>query len=293
MISAFVNRRYWAAALIGLLLGPIVGMLYLGRGVAASAYVAVWMAVYGLPLSLAHLGLLPFEAETAILLLVIIYRVGGAIHCERAARSIAGAVPSAWFARWYAIVLAGLVLPIGLRMVVWEPFNMPSASMEPTLNVGDYFIVEKVPYLLREPQRGDLVLFLHSDEESPYVKRLMGLPGDRLQLREGSLYLNGQRLARSEVKRHPEIVKGGQVYRESLPSRRSYLIREISDSRFFDDTDIYEVPADHYFFLGDNRDNSLDSRSDLGVVPAENLLGRVVVVLWNRAAQKFRLAAPE
>jgi signal peptidase I len=293
MISAFVNRRPWVAALVGLLLGPFVGMLYLGRGVWVLAYAGVWVAVYGVPLCLAHFGLLPFEAETAILGLVIAYRLGGALHCGGAARDLGGAVPAAWFARWYVVVLIGIVLPVGPRMVIWEPFNLPASSMEPTLLRGDYFIVEKAPYLLGTPQRGDLVVFLHPADETAYVKRLVGLPGDTVQMQAGSLYLNGERVPRRKVEDPAGADQVGEIYRETLPSRRSYLVREFSDEMRLDNTDVFEVPPDHYFFLGDNRDNSLDSRVDVGMVPSENLIGRVIAILWNREAQRFRLVVPE
>lgn len=292
MVSAFASRRPWAAALIGLLLGPFVGMLYLGRGALAGAYVVAFGAVYGLPLCLAHFGLLPFEAETAIIMLVAAYRLGGAFHCERVARKAIGVVPTAWFARWYTVVLVGLVLPIGVRMVVWEPFNMPSASMEPTLNVGDYFVVEKALYGLGEPQRGDLVVFHHPADEAPYVKRLVGLPGDSLQWQSGILLLNGVPLPREAVTPQREGERG-MVYRETPMAGRSYLIWEVSDEHRFDNTEVYEVPEDHYFVAGDNRDNSLDSRHDIGYVPRESLVGRVGLIVWNSKAQKLRFAVPE
>jgi signal peptidase I len=291
MFSAFVHRRPWVAALLGLLLGPFIGMLYLGEGAKALAYFALVVGVYGLPPLAAHLGLLPLDAETAILVLVIAYRIGGAVHCERVARRRAGAIPAAWFARWYLVVALGIVLPFGLRMFVWEPFNVPASSMEPSLQVGDYFFVAKLPYLFGEPRRGDIAVFLTPVDEAPYVKRLVGLPGDRVQMKAGSLYLNGERVAREEVVPPPLRFRDniGEVYREVLPNGRSYLIREISDQRPLDDTDVYEVPPGHYFFLGDNRDNSLDSRTMIGTVPRENLIGRVDLILWNSAAQRLRL----
>jgi len=291
MLSPFVHRRPWFAALFGLLLGPFIGMLYLGEGGKALAYFALVVGVYGVPPLAAHLGLLPVDAETAILVLVVAYRIGGAVHCERVARRRAGAIPAAWFARWYLVVALGIVLPFGLRILVWEPFNVPASSMEPSLQRGDYFFVAKLPYLFGEPQRGDIVVFLTPVDEAPYVKRLVGLPGDRVQMKAGSLYLNGARAPREEVVPQPLRFRDnmGEVYREILPEGRSYLIREISDQRPLDDTGIYEVPPGRYFFLGDNRDNSLDSRTLFGTVPRENFIGRVDLILWNSVAQRLRL----
>ena len=295
MFSAFVHRRPWFAGLVGLLLGPFIGMLYLGKGARALAYLALGLFVYGLPPVLAHLGLLPVKAETVILVLLIAYRLGGALDCHRIARLRDGAVPAVWFARWYLVAALGIVLPLAVRGLIWEPYNSPSASMEPSLRLGDYFIVTKLPYILDQPQRGDLVVFISPQDETPYVKRLAGVPGDRVQMTPGSLYLNGKRVPREEVEAKPDGLDPGhgEVYREILPSGRSYLIREMSDQARYDDTDVYAVPPDRYFFLGDNRDNSLDSRMGMGFVPHENLVGRVSVILWNSEAQKLRFVFPE
>src|SRR3546814_2452234 len=103
MFSAFALRRPWVAAVVGLFLGPFIGMLYLGEGVMALRYLAVSFAVYVLPPLVAHAGLLPVDAETAVVMLVVAYRLGGAIHCERVARRRAGEIPAAWFARWYLV----------------------------------------------------------------------------------------------------------------------------------------------------------------------------------------------
>ncbi|GAB4366114.1 MAG: hypothetical protein Kow00114_23820 [Kiloniellaceae bacterium] len=295
MFSAFVHRRPWFAALVGLLLGPFVGMLYLGKGARALAYLALGLSVYGLPPVLAHLGLLPVKAETVILVLLIAYRLGGALDCHRIAWLRDGAVPAVWFARWYLVAALGIVLPLAVRGLIWEPYNSPSASMEPSLRLGDYFIVTKLPYILDQPQRGDLVVFISSQDQTPYVKRLIGLPGDRVQMIAGSLYLNGERLPREEADMFlDDFVPGrGEIHAEFLPSGRSYLIREVSDQARYDDTDVYAVPPGQYFFLGDNRDNSLDSRMDMGFVPHENFIGRVSVILWNSEAQKVRFVFPE
>ncbi|MFN4764695.1 signal peptidase I, partial [Gillisia sp. Q332] len=219
MFSAFVHRRPWFAGLVGLLLGPFIGMLYLGKGRKAIQYLALGLSVYGLPPVLAHLGLLPVKAETVILVLLIAYRLWGALDCHRIARLCDGAVPMAWFARWYVVAALGIVLPLAVRGLVWEPYNLPSASMEPSLRLGDYFIVTKLPYILDQPQRGDLVVFISSPDETPYVKRLAGLPGDRVQMQAGSLYLNGERLLREEVDMFQENFDPGrgEVYAEFLP----------------------------------------------------------------------------
>ncbi len=294
MFSAFVHRRPWFAALVGLLLGPFIGMLYLGQGARALGYFALGLAVYGLPPVLAHLGFLPIKAETVVLVLWIAYRLGGAVHCERIARRLNGTVPAAWFSRWYLVVALGIVLPLTIRVLIWEPYTIPSSSMEPSLRLGDYFVVSKLPYLVGRPQRGDIVVFLDPQDSSTYyVKRLAGLPGDRIQMKAGALIISGARVRQEEVEQ--TAAAQGDVYRETLPNGRSYLVLDLLEGSRMDDSDVFEVPAGHYFFLGDNRDNSLDSRipEHFGYVPHENFIGRVSLILWNSEAQKLRFALPE
>jgi signal peptidase I len=162
--------------------------------------------------------------------------------------------------------------------------------MEPSLQVGDYLFVSKFIYQFVEPQRGDVaVVLLPSDNATTYIKRLVGLPGDKVQMKAGSVYINGERVPQEEVER--PAGEHGELYRETLPNGRSYLIRELGEHMPLDDTAVFEVPAGHYFFLGDNRDNSVDSRVTgmMGSVPRENLRGRLAVIVWNSKTQHLRL----
>lgn len=299
MISAFVNRRPWVAAVVALFFSPTIGMLYLGKGRLSLAYFALSLLLLSLLPVAAHFGLLPVGVDAGVTLVSLLIAIVGAVHCHRIAAASGQFRPVAWFARWYAL-LALVVLPsvlgFAIRTFAWEPFSIPSSSMEPGLRVGDYFFVSKLPYLLGEPERGDIaVVRFPGRSSSPYLKRLIGLPGDRIQLKGGSLYLNGELVPRERVDVMPEGNDPGmgRVYRETLPGGRSYLVRELSDRAQYDDTDVYEVPPGQYFLLGDNRDNSLDSRADLGFVPHENFIGRVSVILWNGKTQKLRFDFPE
>jgi signal peptidase I len=195
------------------------------------------------------------------------------------------------------------------RSFLYQPFNVPASSMMPTLLVGDYFFASKFPYgysrfslpfspplfsgriLGSEPQRGDIVVFrLPKDERTDYLKRVVGMPGERIQMKEGMLYINDV-----PVKREPLADFAGDAcgsgagpmvrrWREILPNGVSYETLDCVANGFLDNTSVYTVPAGHYFMLGDNRDNSTDSRvlSSVGYIPLENLIGRVDLIFFSR-----------
>jgi signal peptidase I len=195
------------------------------------------------------------------------------------------------------IFVAGLIA-LAFRSLFFEPFNIPSGSMRPTLLVGDYLFVSKYSYgysrysfplglipfdgriMGSDPERGDVVVFRQpSDDKIDFIKRVIGLPGDRVQVREGVLYINDAKIERRRIGQARATdgvsVIGFTVYEETLPNGKSYTIQERSDSDSFDNTVVYTVPEGHYFMMGDNRDNSRDSRTaGVGMVPAQNLIGR-------------------
>jgi signal peptidase I len=201
----------------------------------------------------------------------------------------------------YAVLIAILV-----RTVAYEPFNIPSGSMEPTLLVGDYLFVSKFSYgysryslpfglplfsgriFASPPKRGDIAVFkLPRDNSTDYIKRVIGLPGDRIQVKAGRLYINEQLVPRERME--ADNRDGGGPFRpaqyvETLPGGVRHRIIELSDSAQFDNTDVFTVPAGHYFMMGDNRDNSSDSRDPnggVGYVPAENLVGRAEFLFFS------------
>jgi signal peptidase I len=200
----------------------------------------------------------------------------------------------------YAVAIA-----LAVRTFLYEPFNIPSGSMKPTLLVGDYLFVSKFAYgysrhslpfslpliegriFAELPERGDVAVFkLPSDNRTDYIKRIVGLPGDRLQVRQGILYINGEPAERVRIENFHDDdgTSNGELtrYRETLPNGRSFTVLDIVARGSLDNTQVYEVPEGHVFAMGDNRDNSLDSRvPNVGFIPIENLIGRAEIIFFS------------
>jgi signal peptidase I len=216
-------------------------------------------------------------------------------------------------------VVYALLIALFLRVLFFQPFTIPSASMEPNLHEGDYIVVSKFSYgysrhsvpfappifhgriLERAPTRGDVAVFkTPRDDSTVLVKRIIGLPGDRIQMRAGRLYINDAQVPRQRVTTVREDAGYGYVhdvtvYRETLPGGRTIVTNDFGTDGDLDDTGVYVVPEGHYFMMGDNRDNSLDSRvapeaGGVGYVPAENFVGRASIILmsWRQGASLFK-----
>ena len=218
----------------------------------------------------------------------------------------AEAKASGGFGETVKVIVQALLLALVIRTVLFQPFSIPSGSMMPTLVEGDYLFVSKwsygyskyslpslppyVGYLPMQgrvmaftPNRGDVIVFRKPhEEETDYIKRLIGLPGDRIQVKDGVLFINDV-----AVPRVPEgdytAEDGSKVpqFRETLPNGVTYLTLDLNPNSTGDNTREFVVPPDHYFMMGDNRDNSLDSRFDVGYVPAENLVGKAQVIFFS------------
>jgi signal peptidase I len=222
------------------------------------------------------------------------------------------------------VILQALVIALVVRTFFFQPFNIPSSSMYPTLMIGDYLFVSKLSYgygkysfnfslggfgdpivkccsfvdfpgrkvLAENPLRGDVAVFkLPSDTNIDYIKRVIGLPGDRIQMKAGVLHINGVVVKKERIEDYldPNSESGGggtavPQFMETLPNGVTYRVLDARESTA-DNTFEYVVPENHYFMMGDNRDNSQDSRflDEVGYVPIENFVGRADVIFFSVA----------
>lgn len=244
-----------------------------------------------------------------------------------AAKSNDGGIVETIKTVFWALVIAGI-----FRTLFFQPFFIPSESMKDNLLIGDFLFVNKMAYgysqyscpfglcpfsgriLASEPERGDVVVFRHPVSGQDYIKRLIGMPGDTIQMKEGLVYINGQVAPQEPAGDFVEIFDaqgsegntpkcenrpvgiGGECkrsrYIETLPGGRQHSVLNSDQSSFPDNTDVFTVPEGEYFFLGDNRDNSMDSRfsqnvGGVGFVPAENLIGRADRIMFSSAGRSL------
>ena len=211
-----------------------------------------------------------------------------------------------------SVIVQALLIAVVIRTVLFQPFNIPSGSLIPTLLIGDYLFVSKYSYgyskhsvpfspnlfkgriLSSNPKRGDIAVFkLPRDGQTDYIKRVVGLPGDKVQMVRGRLFINGKQLKREQVADGYTTqdafgrTRKVATYRETNPEGKTYQIIEIDgDNGFNDNTEVFTVPTGNYFMMGDNRDNSTDSRvspanGGVGPVPLENFVGRAEIIFFS------------
>lgn len=306
--------RPWIAALLTFL-GWGVGLYYARR--TRSAWLLAFASVFvGVAIGVAVIAysiwsesvsaLAWFDLINVPITVMVALGVWAATAKQRDAPK-AGAVRLLGYAAVALVpILLSMIVAFAVRFAWAQPYRIPSGAMQPTLIVGDYVIVSKGAYGYsrysaapfeslfpsgrlwpKPPQRGDLVVFRPVPEpDRDFIKRIIGMPGDRVQMIGGVLHINGVAAARERrgVARFAD--EPGQptapAYRETLPNGVSYVIIErAGDEGALDDTPEFIVPPDHYFLMGDNRDNSADSRVPevVGFVPSENLVGRVDHIL--------------
>jgi len=295
--------KTWIAAVLGFL-SPPVGLLYAAHAPAALAYFALGLAV-------GVLGMLSLAWRTPASLATLLLMLVGAWHAWRLARSYPDEKPRPGYSRWYGLLgaVAGVsAIVLLFRSFLFEPFRAPSASMLPTVPVHASLIAQKWGYghygsfgrtLLRTPisaplARGDLVVFDYPPDPSVvFVKRLVGLPGDKIAYRGKQLFINGAAVplrpdgdfvdpdTHRTLGRFIEALPGGEhavlIGEQAFPLRPESKFPFSEQCRYGADEVACEVPPGHFYVLGDHRDNSNDSRM-WGFVPADHIVGRIVFV---------------
>ncbi|HEY6028698.1 MAG TPA: signal peptidase I [Pseudolabrys sp.] len=205
------------------------------------------------------------------------------------------------------VVFHALIIALVIRTFLFQPFNIPSGSMKATLLVGDYLFVSKYSYGYSKyslplsppvfsgrvpggfmPERGDVVVFrLPKDTSVDYIKRVIGLPGDKIQVIDGQVFINGIGVKRERAPDFIETEEGTREapikrWKETLPNGKTFYTLDLVDNGFADNTQVYTVPPGEYFMMGDNRDNSTDSRfSQVGFVPFENIVGKAQLIFFS------------
>ena len=207
-----------------------------------------------------------------------------------------------WFKSNFLSLFYAILIAIIIRTFFFQAFFIPSSSMEPTLLVGDRIFVSKFSYgyskhsfpfslplinervLFSEPELGDIIVFKTPENlRIDYIKRLVGLPGDKIQMRDGILHINDIPVKRKKIRSETKLINNGQirnvlVYEETLPNNVSYETFDMGNTRADNTSEIF-IPEDSYFFMGDNRDNSKDSRF-VGSVPKNNLVGKAQIIFF-------------
>ncbi|MDD9876481.1 MAG: signal peptidase I [Magnetovibrio sp.] len=287
---------------------PGLGHLYLDKVKQAIAFavisevslIAYWLLIVnGLMESLG--GLI---AASGFLLVLVSIVIWAAVSAFRQAR-IDIEIRPRWYTKWYALLGVWL---LGQAWGYWyeymggvtvATYSIPAQSMHPNLLVGDYLVAEKNAFRSRLPKRGEIAVFKLGDGKTDYIKRVIGLPGDRVQLVDGRLRINGKVVEREKADTPADFdtwlgqqaqsgrpyvdTKSGGIYREMLSDGPQYLVREETDQGHVDNTSEFKVPDVHFFVLGDNRDRSKDSRyfEDGPFVPVKNLRDRPIYLYWS------------
>lgn len=272
------KKNKWIAGLLGLFLAPI-GLLYVEAWRSAFVYFLLQLALGILRLS--GMDIAPWLIAMAGLVIALAAMMQSFLMARKVEFS------GRWYGRWYSLatIIVAIVFPVlAFRMLVYEPYRIPADSMAPTLKAGDVIFVEKIGFgsfdlfglhlggveSSASIKRGDVVLFHPPMEPTVlFIKRVVGLPGDRISYKNKELYINDKKVAAEKIGSLGDAV----IYRETFFGQ-SYCIQKMPSMPSFDIE--ISIPEENYFVLGDNRDNSNDSRY-WGFVPKDMMVGLVEV----------------
>ena len=300
MLEAVAKPRRWPLAVFLTWFGFGSGYLYVGRPKRALLAVATSILFLIIPwLGLGGWLARPWTIFILIGLSIVAF-IGFAIDAACIAANSSNYAPR-WYNRWWlylGLAIAGMALgwlPDVAEAFSKKPvrsFSIPSSAMEPTLRVGDYAFADMRAFDATEPSRGDIVVFtLPRDASTIYVKRIVALPGEKVQMKSGILHIDGQAVPIVDAGTYmldsptePKNSTPARLKRETLPNGVSHATLDLVDNGFYDNTPVYQVPPGHYFMMGDNRDNSTDSRgpSQFGYIPRANVSGRISWIYWSR-----------
>ena len=209
-------------------------------------------------------------------------------------------------------IFIAIFIALLIRSFIFEPFNIPSGSMKPNLLVGDFIFVSKYSYgfskhslpfsiplipgkiFSNTPERGDVVVFkTPENNRTDYIKRVIGLPGDKIEIKNGIIFINGSEILRKKLNDFIDTDnktsnKRVRMYNEYFFNKEINIL-DITDNGLADNTQLFNVPENHFFVMGDNRDNSQDSRfiSTVGFIPYENLVGKAQFIFFSLENARF------
>lgn len=310
--SFLSSRKPIPAATIAVMLSPIIGMLYLNKGKLALIYLSLTAATIALDTIFEYYST-PYR-EMLSNQITLILTLFGAVHCYKLAKiPFTNATKIRWYAHfaagisiltlYFIITLITIIYPI--RVLLYEPFHIPSESMLPTLHIEDYLFADKSAYgytryslpfnlpiitdrILRTPiQRGDIVIFdLPKNPDINYIKRIIGLPNETIQIKNGIVYIDGKELLQTLISSGSVNQKNIVTLKETLPEGQTHLILSEAESTPTDNTAPVKIPEGHYFVMGDNRDHSQDSRV-IGTIEEKFIIGKAKIRYYKGDTQNF------
>ena len=306
MIQAYKNRHPLLAAFLSVFFTPMLVLLYLGRGRYALLYLSVWLILIALGFTAYYLveDEQLYEIFSLTLdCLSILFSIVGVIHCFKAAKQYVQQDPPKLFERLSSKLIALLsftffpllAVAVLVRLIIFEPYYTPSASSEPILRMNDTIIANKLSYGASRPvQRGDVIVFNPTSRPNvAFVHTVIAVAGETIQMKEGRVYLNGELIERKRISDYPAIPNQPDItlYKEIYPDGVTIDILEETDEGPLDNTEAFAVPDGHVFVMGNNRDNSSDSRIEkmTGFIPVENIIGKVEYLIWRDDGKGFRL----